>query len=244
MNSSFRPTGRLQVGTTSGVRKGVIAAILDQIRYGGLEPGSVLPPERELAAQFGVSRGSLREAIRVLDHVGVLEVRTRSGTYIADDALTKGSLLRAQAAMADQESPLDIMIARRALEPVNARHAAVNRRLSDLRTMEQSVRDQRRLISKGEDPEDVDRDFHRALASASHNPMLYALFETIANAMSQDMWKTLKHKSRDQHGRQTLYVDQHTIIVQAIEAGDSEASVRAVIEHLDAVEEGLSAEVG
>ena len=149
--STVRPL-RVKLDGNRSARDGVVAELLGQIRSGCLAPGSVLPPEREFAAQCGVSRGTLREAIRILDYAGILEVRTRSGTYVSDTALAKGIELRAHAALRGEESPLDTMVARRALEPVNARYAALNRHVRDLSALKKSVRDQRRLIDRGETP--------------------------------------------------------------------------------------------
>ena len=177
--------------SNGSARDGVVAALLKQIQSGSLLPGSVLPPEREFAAECGVSRGTLREAIRVLDYAGVLEVRTRSGTYVSETALSKGIELRAHAALRGEVSPLDIMVARRALEPVNAKYAAVNRHVKDLHALRNSVRDQRRLIDRGEDPNEVDRQFHISVAVASRNPILSLLFEKMADVMHQRTWTEL-----------------------------------------------------
>jgi GntR family transcriptional repressor for pyruvate dehydrogenase complex len=202
-----------------------------------------LPSERELAGQFGVSRGTLREAIRILDYAGVLEVRTRSGTYVSDTALSKGLELRARAALRGDESPLDIMVARRTLEPVNARYAALNRNVRDLSALKKSIRSQRLLIDRGEDPEGIDREFHIAVAGATRNPILSLLFERLALVMHQRTWTELKHSSRNRGDHQELYLKQHRIILDAIERGDSALASTAMSEHLDSVEEGLLQEL-
>lgn len=234
---------QLRLNGNGNARDGVVAELLRQIRSGSLAPGSLLPPEREFAAQCGVSRGTLREAIRILDYAGVLEVRTRSGTYVSDAALAKGIELRANAALRGEESPLDIMVARRALEPVNARYAALNRHVKDLSALKKSVRDQRRLVDQGEDPNQVDLDFHIAVAGASHNPILSLLFERVAQVMHQRTWTELKHSSRNRGDHQERYLRQHQIILDAIERGDSAAASTAMSEHLDSVEEGLLEEL-
>lgn len=239
--------GQLQVkweGDGNGsVREGVVAALLGQIRSGSLLPGSLLPPERELSARCGVSRGTLREAIRVLDYAGVLEVRTRSGTYVTDAALSKGIELRAHAALRGEQSPLDIMVARRALEPVSARYAALNHHVQHINRLRKSVHDQRRLVKRGEDPDDVDREFHIAVAVASRNPILSLLFERVSVIMHQRTWTELKHTSRSRGDHQELYLSQHEVILSAIERGDSAAAAGAMSEHLDSVEEGLLQEL-
>jgi GntR family transcriptional repressor for pyruvate dehydrogenase complex len=233
-------TGRSdELGT---VFEAIVAAIMERIENGTLTPGMQLPSERELSMQFTVSRGTLREAIRVLDYAGVLD-RRRSGTYVSDEALSKGSRLRAHAALLGQESPLDIMVARRALEPMNARYAALNRHIRDLSMLNRLVREHREVLEAGGDPEQPDRKFHVVVAAASRNPLLHQLFERVADVMQQRMWSELKHRSRDKLGRSELYLQQHEEIVYAIDAGDSPGAESAMAAHLTSVEEGLLAEI-
>src|SRR5947208_16503981 len=79
--------------------RGIVDQILEGIQSGAFEPLSALPAERLLAEQLGVSRASLREAIRVLEHAGVLDVRTGSGTFVSEYGRSKGSMLRAHSAL-------------------------------------------------------------------------------------------------------------------------------------------------
>lgn len=232
----------LRLNEGMSVREAVVSALLERIRSGALPAGTQLPPERVLAAQLKVSRGTLREAVRILDHTGVLEVRTRAGAYVSSVALSKSIELRARAALSGQESPIDIMVVRRALEPTAARYAALNRHVRDLTLLRESVRKQRQLIRRGENPDEVDRGFHVAVANASRNPLLHALFVRVADAMQQQMWIELKHRSLGKAGNQELYVHQHRLILDAIERGDSAAAAQTMIAHLDAVEEGLLSE--
>lgn len=223
------------------VRESVVDTILERIRVGELAPGTLLPPERELAVRFGVSRSTLREAIRVLDFVGVVEVRTRMGTYVADGALSKGRELRAHAALLGDVSPLDVMVARRSLEPTSARYAAINRHTRDVDALKMSLAKQRRLVASGGDTEVINRSFHLTVAIASRNPVLQMLFEKIAAVMDQRMWTELKRQARAK--RQELYFEQHRAIADAIAAEDSSGATAAMLAHLDTIEEGMLAEL-
>src|SRR5947208_5125263 len=117
-------------------RQKLYASIVDQlvegIRAGVFPPGRALPPERALAERLRVSRSSLREAIRVLEHAGVLDVRTGSGTYVSEYGASSAAALRAHAASIGEHSPLDVVVARRSVEPVCAELAAVNRQRRDV----------------------------------------------------------------------------------------------------------------
>src|SRR5437879_3375299 len=110
----------------------LVAGLKDMISSGALQPGSRLPPERELARQFGVNRASIRQALKALDVMGIVNQRVGDGTYLTQDASTT---LRA---------PLDFLIlvdgitfqelfeARRIVEPELAARAARRRSEDDL----------------------------------------------------------------------------------------------------------------
>jgi GntR family transcriptional repressor for pyruvate dehydrogenase complex len=233
----------LKVVDKTKVYDSIVEQILTGIRSGAFPPGTVLPPERELAAQVGVSRGSVREAIRVLEYAGVLDVRTGSGTYVTEAGASKAFALRAHAAVAGEQSPLDVIIARRALEPISAQYAALNRHPRDLIALKDSITKQARLVKLGEDPSEPDLYFHIALAEASRNPVLRMLFERVAEIMRQETWVELKHRSRDRPGKQELYLTEHRAIFSKIQQQDAGAAAAAMQQHLDSVEEGLMAEV-
>src|SRR5438477_10102719 len=109
----------------------IVDQIVEGVRAGAFAPGTALPAERALAARLGVSRASLREAIRVLEHAGVLDVRMGSGTYVVEDGPSPKSVLRTHAALIGAHSPLDITLARCALEPSGAAQAPLTRHDSD-----------------------------------------------------------------------------------------------------------------
>jgi GntR family transcriptional repressor for pyruvate dehydrogenase complex len=236
-------TFELRAVDRSKLSDAIVDQILEGIRSGAFGPGTVLPPERSLAERFGVSRGSVREAIRSLEYAGILDVRTGSGTYVADAGLSKAAVLRARAAMAGEHSPLDLLVARRALEPVCAELAATNRSGADLDQLRGLVHAQRELLSRGEETADVDLSFHVAVATASHNPVLLMLYDRIAEIMRQDIWLDLRRRSRALAGTPELYLHQHDSTLAAIEAGDSRAASRSVDAHMRTVEQRLIAEV-
>src|SRR5262249_51851373 len=142
----------------SKLYSGIVDQLVDGIRAGGFPPGSALPSERVLAAQLGVSRTSVREAIRVLEHAGVLDVRTGSRPSGREAGRPNASRRRAGAAVLGDHSPLDVLVARRALEPLGAELAAVNRRSRDLVFLHGTIEQQEALIQQGADPAEVDMD--------------------------------------------------------------------------------------
>jgi GntR family transcriptional regulator, transcriptional repressor for pyruvate dehydrogenase complex len=237
MTFELRAVGR------SKLSDAIVEQILEGIRSGAFGPGTVLPPERSLAERFGVSRGSVREAIRSLEYAGVLDVRTGSGTFIAEAGATNAAALRVRAALVGEHSPLDLVVARRAIEPVCAGLAAVNRSQADLENLRKLAAEQTELLRVGKETAAADLLFHVAVATACHNPVLAMLYDRIAEIMRQEIWLDLRRRSRALPGTPQLYLDQHEATLAAIEKGDSAAASRSVEAHIRTVEERLIAEV-
>jgi GntR family transcriptional repressor for pyruvate dehydrogenase complex len=243
MSFELRTVGR------SKLSDAIVDQILEGIRSGAFGPGTVLPPERSLAERFGVSRGSVREAIRSLEYAGVLDVRTGSGTFVAEKwegvvgGASKAAALRARAALSGEHSPLDLLIARQAVEPVCAGLAAVHRSAADLDNLRKLVDAQGELLERGEETAEVDLAFHMAVADACHNPVLVLLYDRIAEVMRQDVWLDLRRRSRTQAGTPELYLDQHRATLGAIERGDAAAATKSVDAHMRTVEDRLVTEV-
>lgn len=237
MSFELRAVGR------SKLSDAIMDQILEGIRSGAFVPGTVLPPERILAERFGVSRGSVREAIRSLEYAGVLDVRTGSGTFVAEAGASKAAALRARAALAGEHSPLDLLVARQAVEPVCAGLAAVHRSAADLDTLRKLVEAQDELLQRDEETAEVDLAFHMAVADACHNPVLVLLYDRIAEIMRQDVWLDLRRRSRTRAGTPQLYLDQHRATLGAIERGDATAASQSVDAHMRTVEDRLVTEV-
>ena len=237
MSFELRTVGR------SKLSDAIVDQILEGIRSGAFGPGTVLPPERSLAERFGVSRGSVREAIRSLEYAGVLDVRTGSGTFVAEAGASKAAALRARAALSGEHSPLDLLVARQAIEPVCAGLAAVHRTAADVDNLRKLVDAQGELLERGEETAEVDLAFHMAVADACHNPVLVLLYDRIAEVMRQDVWLDLRRRSRTQAGTPELYLDQHRATLAAIERGDTAAATKSVDAHMRTVEDRLVTEV-
>lgn len=222
----------------------IVEQLLDAIEAGAIAHGSALPAERTLAARFGVSRASVREAIRVLEHAGVLDVRGGSGTYVTEVGVSKAAALRAQAAVAGEHSPLDVIVARHAIEPSCAEIAATERLGRDLERLEQAIAQQAERVAAGEDGAESDLSFHVGVAAATHNPVLILLFDRLADIMRRAPWSELKHQTRISSSGGERDVREHTAVLRAIERQDAAAASRSMQRHLSSVERDLLAEVG
>ena len=209
----------LQTIDRSKLYASIVDQIVEGIRAGAFPPSSALPSERHLSTLLGVSRGSVREAIRVLEHAGVLEVRTGSGTYVSDEGVSRAAALRATAALSGEHSPLDLLVGRRALEPLCAEAAAEHRSPSDMAELHRSVERHAALAKTGEDATEVDEAFHLTLAGAGHNPVLYLLVHRLTELRRESTWLELKNRSKSAE-KTEQFIAHHRQIVDAVEQRD------------------------
>jgi GntR family transcriptional regulator, transcriptional repressor for pyruvate dehydrogenase complex len=221
----------------------IVERILDGIASGAFPSGSALPAERALAGELGVGRGSVREAIRVLEHAGILEVRSGSGTYVVDTGPPKVAVFRAHAALTGEHSPFDVIAARHAVEPACAALAATHRHERDLEVARETVDRQADLLRAGHDTAAADLDFHLAVAAATHNPVLLLLVERIVEIMRRPPWSDLKHASRAEPSGGERDVAEHHAVLDAIERHDATAAAATMADHLSSVEGDLLAQV-
>lgn len=172
-------------------------------------PGERLPPERELAAQLGVSRSSLREGLRRLSDLGIIESRQGSGTYRAP--LDLG----------------DLFEVRRRLEPLAARLAAGRRDAHDLRDLDAALAEMRAALPDATHFGDADVRAHAAIVAASGSVPLRVLFSAIADLLRHSRTTTASDPAL-----RTLAVEEMDAIVAAIGAGDGDGAERAMHAHL------------
>src|SRR5665213_650975 len=205
----------------------LIAGFKDMISRGELQPGSKLPPERELARQFAVNRASIRQALKALDVMGIVHQRVGDGTYLTNDASTT---LRA---------PLDFLIlvdgitlqalfeARRIVEPELAARAARRRSDADLADLEKAVAKMKQNFDV--DPDELaeqDLSFHEIIWRASGNRVCQRMFSSLHSALSRSL--TVTSSLRDDG----TPVSAHEKIFQAIKAGDHASARQLMFDHL------------
>lgn len=212
----------------------VIQGIKDLLTGGELQPGSRLPIEKDLAAQLGVSRGSLREGVRALATLGVLETRQGDGTYVT--ALDPRTLLSPLGFLADLQQPAhasDLLAVRRVLESESAALAAV--RLTD-----EELGELDRVLDtadgSGEDLEafiQADTEFHRLIARASANPPLAAIIDTlVGRTFRARLWRAISDR-----GAVSTTQAEHRAIVDELRRRDPERARIRMSVHLLGVEE-------
>ena len=239
-----RDTGR--TSRTDHVVSGIAQMILD----GDLTPGDRLPVEKDLAARFEVSRGSLREAVRALAVLGVVQSRQGDGTYVTslDPALLVGPLglvVELQGA----GHALHVHTVRRLLEAeaaglaatrgdaaaddVARAHAALSASGQILDGSGGTVLDHGALL-------EADIAFHRAIATAAGNPVLAALIEALAGRTARHrLWRGTTDAGADQRTQR-----EHEATLDAVSDGDPERARVRMSAHLLEVEDFLRAQAG
>ena len=207
----------------------VVAHIRDLIEKGLVRPGDKLPAERDLAAQIGVSRPTVRVGLRALAAMGIVESRHGSGTYIPDGPPALGSESLSLLAALHGFTREEMYDARRVLEVGAAGMAAEHATPDQLVTIADEVAN---LFATLDEPVVFlvhDIKFHRAVAEASGNPIIAALVEMVS-ALYYDRRKETARQASDRDLREAA--ELHRRIYQAIRARNSEAARNVMNEHL------------
>lgn len=180
----------------SAVTDRAIAAIKQLVLDGELKPGQRLPPEKELSERIGVSRNSLREAIRALSMIRVLDVRQGDGTYVTP--LESDQLLESLSFVLDlhqDSSAVEILEIRRLLEPVAVEQACMRLGEEDLEQLEQTVRDLD-ASSSVEELVEADITFHRLINGRCPNSYLRSMLESLSVSSARArVWRGLTDAS-------------------------------------------------
>ncbi len=217
---------------------GVVEHIKSLIATERLKPGDKLPSERELAATLGVSRTVLREAVRSLSLMGLLDVRQGEGTFVS--ALVAGSFMRPLSPMLAMAGTdlLQLIEARRIVEPKAVGLCAV--RASDDEVAEiRSLTDEMGSCTADLDQfNQLDLGFHMALARGSHNSVLAATLETIRDALYEQVQDVQRLP-----GAAERACGYHRQIAEAVTARDGDRAERVMLEHLNDVEGAVLASI-
>jgi GntR family transcriptional repressor for pyruvate dehydrogenase complex len=222
----------------------VVDGIKDMITSGRLSAGSRLPVEKDLAEDLGVSRGSLREGVRALVLMGVLETRQGAGTYVT--ALDPATLLGPLAVLVALQRPgdvVDLMTVRRVLEVEAAGRAALRISDAELAEADDVLAEMEAMIKHDVVDHDAvmeaDVAFHRVIANASGNPTLSALIDGVASrTVRARLWRALHVE-----GVESRTHAEHHAILAALRARDPDAARLRMGVHLLGVEEYLSAQL-
>jgi|SRR5689334_2234468 GntR family transcriptional repressor for pyruvate dehydrogenase complex len=210
--------------------------VAEQIRRligsGALKPGDLLPPERELAEKLGVGRSSVRDAVRTLEVMGILEPRQGHGTVVRD--LSADALVVPLASVLQHKRVLvaDLLDVRRMIEPHLAARAATNATEDEVRYMAAVLERHEAKLARGEEAVDEDSEFHYAIAMAARNAVVLRVLDVL-----MDLLRESRSRSLQVPGRPKRSFDGHRRILRAIQRRDAGAAEAAVHKHLQEIEE-------
>ncbi|MEX1080537.1 MAG: FadR/GntR family transcriptional regulator [Halofilum sp. (in: g-proteobacteria)] len=217
------PVTRSTARETRGAAE-VASRLRQSILQGDFAHGERLPPERQLAADFSVSRGTIRQSLVALERIGLVSRRMGSGTFVHYQQAVRASDI------AESISPMQLMEVRFALEPQMVRLAVVNATARSVREVARTL-EQLRLAEGPNEYTEADGAFHQALAECSQNALMIWLYERINEVRSHSQWSAVKAKILTPQ-RLLDYNDQHRRLYDALANRDADTGCAIMTEHL------------
>ena len=224
LKSEFETVRRDKV--YEGVAKQIERLILKRLR-----PGDKLPSERELAEMLGVSRSSIRDAIRSLELMGMVEPRQGAGTIVRE--ISSDSLVNSLSdARKRREKRIgELLDFRKMLEPPLAARAATRVSADEISEMEEILERQEEKLRRGESTIAEDSEFHYAVALASGNSVVLKVLDAL-----MDLLRDSRERSLQVEGRPQKSLAGHRRILGAIKRNNAEAAKVAMRRHIENVE--------
>jgi len=209
-----------------------VARQIERLILKKLKPGDKLPSERELAEMLGVSRSSIRDAIRGLELAGLVEPRQGAGTIVRE--ISTGSVVNPFANALERKKELvgELLDFRKMLEPPLAARAATHASVEEISEMEEILRRQEEKQRAGEAAVAEDTEFHYSVAMASDNSVVIKVLDIL-----MDLLRDTRERSLQVEGRGQKSLAGHRRILAAIRSHDAEAAKAAMRRHIEDVEE-------
>lgn len=233
----FQPINR----NPKSVYNRVVDEIKKSIFEGKMSPGDRLPAERELAEMLGVSRTSVREALKMLAAEGLVSIRHGQGAFISEQDPDEYLKRFASHLPVNQDTVLDLFEVRKVLEPQTARWVAERGSQNDIQELASMVTTTREQLGRLRSGRlsllaGHDSNFHYRLAQATGNTVLVRLMHSMLDLLADSRSRSLAIPGRGERS-----VDEHYEIVQAILHRDADAAATAMLRHLEDVEEQVEA---
>jgi GntR family transcriptional regulator, transcriptional repressor for pyruvate dehydrogenase complex len=214
---------------STGVTGEAIDRIRERIATGEWGPGTRLPRENDLALELGLSRNSLREAVRALSLARVLEVRQGDGTYVS--SLEAGELLEptlSATGLLRGRTVLELFEVRRMLEPEAAAVAALRADEDVIAGLRGELDRMNAAGDRADELVDADAAFHDVIATAPGNSVLRALLRSLSTStVRARLWHGIAER-----GALDLAREEHARIYDAVAAGDADLSRAAALLHI------------
>lgn len=202
--------------------------LITHVVSGEWKAGDRIPPERELCQQLGIARTSLREALKAMELIGMLESRVGDGTFVCNRSEFLSRPLLWAFTGTDHHELRDIMEAREFVERDLAGLAAERGTNAEIEAIGAAVERMRECLARNESIFDADSLFHLAIAEAAHNEVLRNAVQLLRNLMRQ--WIVLKYLIPDVPNN---VLKQHEAIFRAIRDRNVQAARNAMWKHLE-----------
>lgn len=184
-----------------------------------------LPPERDLARQYGVARGTVREALSKLAEEGFIEIKASSGAYVQmRNSMDQLAILNV--------GPLELIDARFALEPHICRLAVLYARQNELDRLEELLLQMEDSVQDPATFSQADSAFHTLLAETTGNTLLIWIQSQINKVSNQDQWSRMRRLTLNE-GTIKEYNNQHRLILDAVRTRQPELAASLMKEHLE-----------
>jgi len=214
----------------------VIEQVVKLIKNNELKPGDKLPPERELAEKLSISRGSLREAFRVLESRGFIKSQPGGGRYIREIRKNGHNDTENIILSLEKSSILELLEAREIFEVKIVKLAAQRATVEDIKSMEEALNKMNEEDGLKDDKKtESDTEFHLAIASASHNFVFVNIIK-----LHLDLLRDTREKTQQIPGRREERWREHQAILQTIKEHDTKKAGEAMLKHLRKVREVLA----
>ncbi|MGQ9629322.1 MAG: FadR/GntR family transcriptional regulator [bacterium] len=213
----------------------VIEKLKDSIKRGEYKPGQRLPTEPELSSMLQVGRGSVREALKRLETMGLIRIRHGEGAFVVD-SLDIASFMQPLTTMLILDKPqlLELMQAREVIEGGTVRFAAHNATDEEIEELHQLVQKMKEHINNPEEFIKHDLAFHMAIAKASGNSVLSKVLNLIRDLFLEEQ-KTVVMLP----GAAERAYEYHLKIYEAIKERDADKSGKIMLEHLEDIEKAI-----
>lgn len=213
----------------------IAAELKRRINAGEWLKNGRLPPERDLAEEFGVARNTVRRAVGLLADQGALVRQVGRGTFLA--AAPSSDSVAATVERLEGTSPADMMEIRQLLEPAAASFAATNASAGELA----AVREAHLAACDAKEMPDFehwDAEFHHRIFACSRNDFLKEIHNLMRILRNQSPWFEMKKRSFSEERRQT-YCREHEAVIDALYRRDPAGARQAMLAHLQTVERNL-----
>ena len=234
MNSEMNNKPMLRVVEKKRAYEDIVQQVLALIEKGKLKRGDHLPSERELTDIFKVSRTTVREAIRILESMKLLQCRQGNGTYIlvsSEEALIQPL---AAALFNANDNIREIFYIRKIIEPHIAHLAAENATPQEIEEMEKILHEQKACIGRGESVLETNTLFHNRLAGAAKNRVMERLLLALIDLLHQAKEDYLSEDERKARAARSL--EGHKQILNAVKNSDCNVALTLMLQHLEDIE--------